>query len=551
MKNCILAILALVAAFNLAGQVSSGTLVGDVRDETSALVAGVEVAARHNATGSARSNDTGPIGAYQFSDLAPGRYTITAEKPGFRTITASDVLIEVDHKSRLDLDLKVGSEHETVTVTASATPVQTEDASAGYTLDHSTIQSLPLDGRNITSLMTLGPGAIPRQLSGLKQDLMNDQQQARGAVAMNPPINGARSTMNTFLLDGSYNMDRNVFAIAIVPPIESVQEFRIQSSLGSAEFAQSGGGIIDVVTKSGSRTFHGNAFELLRNEATDARGFFDAPSLPRAKFRQNQYGGSLGGPLLRHSTFFFVSYEGLRNTSAKSTLHLVPDATVRTGNFAGRSTIFDPLKLDASGNRVPFANNVIPANRIDPIAARFLSKYEPLPNHVTGDPSTNFLDATPNTIDKDSVSGRVDRQLGRHGWLFGRYSLNEDGSVLSGNFPELPTIENLRAQQAMIGHTYTGSRWVNEARLSFTRLRVFDVPQSAFKTNILQDLGINSGPTNPFSYGLPYFVVTDFDNVTDSTLLPQVQRDNTWQASDGVSVVRGRHTLKTGIQWVH
>ena len=124
MKNCILAILALVAAFNLAGQVSSGTLVGDVRDESSALVAGVKVTARNNATGYARSNDTGPIGAYQFSGLAPGRYTITAEKPGFRTITASDVLIEVDHKSRLDLDLKVGSEHETVTVTASATPVQ-------------------------------------------------------------------------------------------------------------------------------------------------------------------------------------------------------------------------------------------------------------------------------------------------------------------------------------------------------------------------------------------------------------------------------------------
>src|SRR6202035_793161 len=148
-----------------------------------------------------------------------------------------------------DFDLKLGSEHESVTVTANASPIQTDDASSGYTLDSATITSLPLDCRNIASLVTLGPGAIPRQLSGFGHDIINDAQEARGAVAMNPPVNGARSTMNSFVLDGTYNTDRNTFSIAVVPPFESVQEFRIQSSLGSAEFAQSGGGIIDVVTK--------------------------------------------------------------------------------------------------------------------------------------------------------------------------------------------------------------------------------------------------------------------------------------------------------------
>lgn len=550
MKIGILFLLIAAAALELPGQVSSGTLVGDVRDESSAVVSLVRIAVRNNATGYTRSTATDSLGAYQFVDLAPGTYTVTADKQGFRATTVSRVLIEVGRKSRLDFDLKLGSEHESVTVAANASPIQTDDASSGYTLDSSTITSLPLDGRNITSLVTLGPGAIPRQLSGFGHDIINDAQEARGAVAMNPPVNGARSTMNSFLLDGSYNTDRNTYAIAVIPPFESVQEFRIQSSLGSAEFAQSGGGVVEIVTKTGSRAFHGNVFEFLRNEATDAASYFDDPTLPRSVFRQNQYGGSLGGPLLRHSTFFFVSYEGLRNRSAKSTLHIVPDATIRTGDFTNRATIFDPLALDASGNRMPFPNNAIPASRIDPIAQRFLSQYEPLPNHFSSGFS-NYLDNTPNHTAQDAVSGRIDRQFGRRNLLFIRYNLNEDNLTLAGNFPELPTSENLRAQQAAIGYTYAGTAWINEARLSFTRLRVFDVPQSAFKTDVVNALGITGTPTTPFGYGLPYFAVTDFDMVTDANFLPQTQRDNTWQLSDGVSFMRGRHTMKAGAQWIH
>jgi hypothetical protein len=550
MKLPLLAVLVLTSTINLTGQVSSGALVGDIRDESSALVSGVKVTVRNNGTGFTRSAATDAAGAYQFVDLAPGTYTVTAEKPGFHATTASNVLIEVDHKSRLDLDLKIGAEHEMVTVTANASPVQTEDASEGYTLDQSTIQALPLDGRNITSLITLGPGAIPRQLSGFTHDIINDAQEARGAVAMNPPINGARSTMNSFVLDGSYNTDRNTFSIAVVPPFESVQEFRIQSSLGSAEFAQSGGGVIDIVTKTGSRAFHGSAFEFLRNEATDARSYFDDPTLPRAVFRQHQYGGTLGGPLPFKSTFFFVAYEGLRNRSAKSTLHIVPDTIIRTGDLSSLATIYDPLKLDAAGNRVPFANNLIPSNRIDLIAQRFLKQYEPLPNLTSSGPS-NFLDATPNHTAQDAVNGRIDHQFRSRHLLFTRYNINEDNRVFAGNFPELPTNENLRAQQAAAGYTYTGTRWINEARLSFTRLRVFNIPQSAFKTNVIQNLGIPSAPTDPFSFGLPYFAVTDFEMVTDANFLPQTQRDNTWNLSDSVSIIRGRHTMKAGAQWIH
>jgi hypothetical protein len=544
-------ILTMLTSLLAMAQVSSGTLSGNVRDETASVVPGVKIVARQSNTGFVRTAETDLSGYYELSDLAPGQYIVTAEKAGFRTTTVTGVSLQVNQRARVDLALQVGAERDSVTVTASVSTLQTENASQDYYLGAGTITSLPLVGRNVVSLLTLGPGAIPRQLSGFVHDIVNDVQPARGAVELNPPINGARSTMNAHFLDGSYNTDRNAFAIAVISPLESVQEFRTQSSLSSAEFPQAGGGVVDIVTKSGSRQFHGSVFEFFRNEATDARSYFDDPTLPQPIFRQNQFGGSLSGPLPLASTFFFATYEGLRGQSAKSTIHTVPDATLRTGNFSGRPPIFDALTLNAlTGTREPFADGVIPANRIDPIATNYLSNYEPQPNQP-GSGLGNYLDATPNENSNDNGSVRVDHQFRSNHSLFGRYTINDSRALLAGNFPERPTIEDLRAQQIALGHTLAGSWWLNEARASFTRLRVFDLPESAFGTDVLREVGISSAPNDPSTYGLPYFVVTNFDTVTDSTRLPQTQRDNTWTLSDGVTFTRGRHTWKTGLQWIH
>src|ERR1039458_10871582 len=187
------------------------------------------------------------------------------------------------------------------------------------------------------ALPILGPGAIPRQLGGFTHDIINDVQQgSRGSVAFNPPINGSRSTMNAFELDGAYDTDRNTFAISVYPPMESVEELRVQTSAASAEFPQAGGASIDVVTRSGSRQFHGSAFEYLQTEAPDARNYFDAPTLAAPVVRQNQFGGSLGGPLPVANTFFFATYEGLRSKIGSPVQSLVPPAQVRTGDFTGQ-----------------------------------------------------------------------------------------------------------------------------------------------------------------------------------------------------------------------
>ena len=537
-------VLLLATATVALSQVSSGVLLGDVRDESSALVAGARITSVHQGTGFARTTVSGTLGEYRLDELPPGAYQVAVEKEGFRKLTFDTVTVEVNQKYRLDLKLQVGAERGEIMVTAPAAVLQTSEASEGYLLQYSTVESLPLIGRNIISLVTIGPGAIPRQLGGFTHDIINDLQAARGAVALNPPVNGSRSTMNVHVVDGAYNTDRNVFAIAVMPPMESVQEFRIQTSLAPAQAVQGGGAVVDVVTKSGTKAFHGNVFEYFRNEALDARGYFDNTQTPQPIFRQNQFGGTLGGPLGFPSTFFFATYEGLRGKSAKTTLHLVPDAALRSGDFNGRNPIVDPLNGQSA-----FEGNRLPAGRIDPIATEFLNLYQPLPNQPLS-AGRNYVDSTPNTSDLDNGSVRIDHELRDNSRVFCRYTINDERRASEGAFPLRPVSEQLRAQQAAIGYTRAGRTWVNEARFAFTRLRVFNVPESAFGTNVIRDLGIEGGPDDPFTYGLPYFAVTNVELITDSPTLPQVQRDNMWHFSDGVSHTRGRHALQFGFQWI-
>jgi hypothetical protein len=532
----------------LYSQVSSGTFFGRAEDQSGASVSGVHVTIKEEKTGFSRETTTDATGSYSVPDLDPGIYSITAERKGFRNFIAQQVVLEINQTARFNLALELGISHEAVIVTTPSSPIQTDDSSEGYHFGSALFTELPIDGRNILSLVTVGPGAIPRQLGGYVHDGDNDvQESSRGSVALNPPINGARPSMNTYLVDGAYNTDRNVFSAVIHPPMDSVQEFRVQSSLPSAAFPEAAGGVIDIATKSGSQNLHGSAFEFLRNEATDAHNYFDDPTLPRPIFRRNQFGGSLGGRLPFPSTYFFVAYEGVRSKSAKPSLQLVPDATIRSGNFQNADVIYDPLKLNAAGERTPFPNNIIPANRIDPVASKYLSQYEPLPNRSAGS-SSNYLDSTPSTSNNDSISGRIDHQFRNAGLVFGRYTINDERGDFSGNFPLRPTSERLRAQQVVLGHTFSKTNWVNELRASFTRLRLFDAPLSAFQQNEAAELGLDHPPTDPFAFGLPYFFLTDFSTVTDSPNLPQIQRDNTWDVSDSFSLLRGRHRWTMGVE---
>ena len=541
-----------VAASLARAQVGTGSLFGEIRDESSALVASAQVIAQQEATGFKRTVLTDESGVFRIEPLAPGTYSLRVQRTGFQTALVPHLTVEVNQQARVDVQLKIGEMKDSVAVTAAVSPLQTDDASAGYRIDSRTLTQLPLDERNVTALVTLGPGAIPRQLSGFVHDEGNDLQQgSRGSVALNAPINGGRPYMNSYFLDGAYNTDQNMFAIGVMPPMDSVQEFRIQSSLAPAAFAQSGGGVVDLVTKSGGQQFHGSAFEYLRNQVTDARNYFDDPTLPRPIVRRSQFGGSLGGRLPVPSSFFFLAYEGVRGQSASPSVQIVPDAPTRAGSFQGGNLIYDPLSGATAGARIPFPNNAIPSAQIDPIARQYLARFEPLPNR-SGNSGGNYLDTTPSTGNNDSVSARFDRQLKKGSLLFARYTVNDDRGGVGGNFPLRPTTENLRAQQVTLGHTMGGASWSNELRVSFTRLRLFDIPLSASsQQNVAADLGIVNPPSDPFSFGLPYFYLPNYSTVTDDPTLPQIQRDNTWGVSETFSRVRGRRTYKLGFNWTH
>jgi outer membrane receptor protein involved in Fe transport len=537
----------LALAMPALAQVGIATLTGTVLDPSSGAVPGAKITIVNSATGFTRDTVTSPRGDYWFDSLQPGPYRLEAQKAGFAKYQARNVTLQIDQAARLDIRLILDAAGgERITVSGVLSPLQTEEASVGYRMDQSRISDLPLASRNVISLVTLGPGAIPRQLGGFVHDVNNDVQEgSRGSVALNPPINGSRSTMNAFLLDGTYNTDRNTFALAVYPPMEAVREFHIQSSLAGAEFPQAGGGAIDVLTKSGAKMLHASAFEYFRNEASDARNYFDDPALPRPIFRQNEFGASLGGPVPGwKNTFFYGAYEGHRQRSGTSAAAIVPDAATREGDFSGENAIYDPL-----ASRTPFPGNRIPAGRIDPIATSFLARYEPLPNSAGA--AGNYLDATPNTSNTDSASGRIDHQFGRRGTLTGRYTFNGEGNRVAGSFPLLPFAEQVRAQQVALVYSAAGATWLDETRAAFTRLRLYDVPETAFRDNVARELGLANPPADPFSFGLPYFNATDYSMVTDSPTLPQVQRDNLWQVSNSFSLLHGRHALKFGGDWIH
>lgn len=523
-------------------QVASSSFTGTVSGTGSERLGSSELTVLQEGTGFTRTARSNENGDYRVDRLPPGNYTITVRREGFRTVRVSGVLLNLGQTARLDFQLEAGPATESVTVSANVAPLESEGAASGYRIQRTDIQSLPLTDRNVVALVTVGPGAIPRQLGGFVHDQITDLQGTRGLVAFNPPIHGARTTMNVSVLDGIINTDQNTYSIAVYPPLSSVEEFRIHTHLAPAESPQGGGGVVDIVTRSGDQRFHGGAFELFRNEALDARNYFDDPTLPRPIYRRNQFGATLGGPLPLPRTVFFLAYEGNRGKSAKSSLNIVPDEAVRGGNF--QAPIFDPLNRMPSGQRTVFPGSVIPSTRIDAISRNFLQQFQPLPNRPGQ--VNNYLDATPNQNTDDSVTGRIDHQFRDSSRLFGRYTLNSESGRTANSFPVLPAALGTRAQQVGFGHTYSKQSWLNEARFAFTRLRVFNLPENAFHRDVAKELGIGGASDDPFTWGLPYFLVTNYQLRTDDPILPRAQRDNLWQISDSISWTRGRHTIKAG-----
>src|SRR5436190_30212 len=427
-------LLALLLFTNLAGfvyaQVEQGTIAGRVFDEAGGVVPGASVIVTETGTGVARETLTNGVGQYAVPYLPVGIYQVTAALAGFSSARVTGVVIRVGLTATVDLSLKPGPLQTEVTVTADAVQLELQSPAVGNVVTGRQMIELPLVGRNPYSLVTLAPGVVDR-----------------GNTGTGPLINGARSNSTSVMLDGAEQRNSTTNDLNYSPPLESVQEFRVLTNGLSAEFGRTGGGIITAATRSGTNGLHGSVYGYMRKDKFNANSWTNnRNNVARGKENIKQYGFSLGGPIQKDRTFFFVNVERSKSLSPDNLIRTVPTLLQRAGDFsqtrtsAGQLiTIYDPLTTQpnpAGGFvRNPFPGNVIPAARIDPIAKAIL-EYFPLPTN--GNASQNFVHERTRTSTALPMVIRMDHSAGAHR-LFGsfRQSNSEDDSpTVSVAFPD-------------------------------------------------------------------------------------------------------------------
>jgi len=565
----------------LFGQSNYATLSGNVLDAQGAAVSGAEVRLTASGTGAERLVNSNEAGLFQVPGLPPGEYQITVKKDGFAEFKQT-LRLEVGQQSSLDVKLALASVSNKVEVGANSGPVlRTTDASVGEVVEPAAIQQLPLNGRMLIDLVLTVPGA--HEGHGAQTGDMNPLYWRPGQRS-SVTIGGARPNANYYLLDGTTNTDPTFNTLNVSPSPDAVQEFKVQTSSYAAEIGGAGGGQINIVTRSGSNQFHGTAYEFLRNGALDAHTFGDMGMSKHLV--QNNYGGSLGGPLTRGKTFFFVNYEGLRHSKANTMTDTVPTADEILGDFSmSGKTIYDPTTAHANPNfdptkpispgnpqilRDPFPDNQIPQGRINAAAQLFMQQYVPQPSMdvnmgstmpcggaMMGQPGVigagtdcnNYVDTRNEVHRTDQGTARVDHVFANGDAVYGRYSLSSENGFMPINLPGFGTYHDNFSQQGNVAwNRIVSPRMVNVATLSVSRLAMSHTTESANTNDIVSQLGIQGiGFGGPGAWGAPWFNVQGYSGMGDTyAATPMKAWDTIIEGRDVLSWQKGRHGLKFG-----
>ena len=410
-----------------------------------------------NRTWTATTNDSG---SYDIEQIPPGRYSFTVQAPGFKRYERVDFTLQVNQIADIDVSLQLGSVTETVEVSGEAPLLESASSALGEVVNHLTTVALPLNGRDVMQLVALTPGinSTPNYRNGSvfpSGDI--------GGVGFS--ANGGRNVASGILLDGSPQEVMGYNQPAYVPPPDAVEEFKVMTNSLSAEYGRTGAAIVSMVHKSGTKDFHGNLYEFLRNDVLDANDFFSNRSgKDRPPFRFNEFGGTAGGPLTtsRQSTFFFFSYQGLRQVNPGAAFYTVPTAAMKAGDFSNAGfTIYDPATINAQGTRQPFPGNIIPAARFDPAAVKLLSYY-PAPNRPGN--SNNFFSQAGSSSTSNDYSVRIDRRISDRQNIFGRFSYNNVDTTLPSNYGTIGSpdsgINGNRSRSVTLDDTYLRWGWV-------------------------------------------------------------------------------------------
>src|SRR3954451_45868 len=568
---CFGAILSMARVY---AQVSTAELSGAVLDPTGAAVANAKVVAITTATNQPHETVTSSSGTYVLTLLPPGDYRIEVESPGFKKLQQTGLTLQINQQAQVNLTLQVGDVSQIAQVTGQAPLLETESSSMGSVVNQRLTNELPLNGRNFIQLATLSPGvngvgfsATGTIMSGTRPD---DRRPGTEIFA-----NGNREGSNNFLYDGVDDNERLTLSIILRPAVEAVREFKIQTNLYSADVGRNSGAVVDVITKSGTNQFHGSLFEYLRNSAMDARNFFNPVGSAFPTFRLNQFGGSFGGPVVlpklyhgKDRTFFFVDYEGYRRDAQQLQLGNIPTLRMRNGDFGETGTIYDPTTPRAVGAgfvRTPSANNQIPANRWDPIAAKMIAAY-PVPTGASR--LNNYLANTVLNQRWNQGDVRVDHQISSKDSFFARYSIQNTETIVPSTYPTttIPGISEpvkLSDEASFAGTAFQPAQHavasyariispslVNELRVGFNRYRLdYTADQYAPGAQLGNKLGVPNANVTPQEQNLPIFSPANYLGIGQTRSLPIFRRENTYQVVDNISFTTGKHTLKWGVDF--
>ena len=586
--------LVLLSASQIYAQKDTGSIVGVVRDAGGGVIPGAKVTARDVDRGIEFTTTTDANGEYVAGPLKVGRYTVTVEKDKFKTTVAGPVQLDVQGRVEANVRLDVGEIAQKVEVTVQSPLLETETSSMGQVMDKTRIETLPLNGRNFAQLAQLGVGVVPSEPG------------SRVSGSFGFSVDGARTFQNNFLLDGIDNNSNlgdvlNEASYVIQPPVDAIEEFKVQTNDYSAEFGRGNGAILNAVIKSGTNGFHGDVFEYFRNDVLDASPFFVVTS-QKPPYQQNQFGGTIGGPIQKDKTFFFGDYEGFRLRQGVPQTTIVPDQLMTGGNFSellqpgvtapqvdmNGNTIPNSIALDCSGHPtyageifnarltqvsnlnpngfcgVPIGvtgtgtpTNIFPTGSIDPLAAR-LAALIPQPNSSIN-PAFNYLAVPVRSETRNNFDVRIDHTFSPKDSIFGRFSYENQPSYIPSPFQNVldgggffDGHENFSYRSVALSETHMfDSTHVNEFRFGYNRINAHRY-QNNYNENVSAQLDFPGVPYEPgtFNGGLPALTFSDGSapELGSSGFLPSIEKQNSYVFTDNFTWIKGRHSLKFGTE---
>lgn len=535
-------------------QIGTATISGTVTDESKSVVAGVSIVLTHVATNTNYMATTDTAGFYTVPGVAVGAYTVTAEANGFKKSVRTGITVQVDDHATVDLALEVGAVSESVEVQSAAAMVDTSSATVGKVVESTQVLELPLNGRNGMSLVELTPNARANTVApaGFAD---------RGFAVSAFSVNGGPSGTNELIVDGTTNVNLRQGDLNSNLNADQLQEFKVQSGVNSAEYNFTLGGVINMVTKSGTNSIHGTLYEFLRNDDLDAKDFF---ALTKAPYKYNQYGGTVGGPLKKNKLFYFGNLEQYNYHSSTVNIGTTPTVAERNGDFSGFKTatggtiqMYDPASTTPVGSgysRMPFPGNVIPQSRLDPVAVNTMAYY-PLANITASNPFTqanNYEVNTPGLSTERQELVKLDYAISTQDAFSSRYILSDNKTNNAGSsiFPDPVShdrIDNYSNRNFNISETHTfSSTLINQLNIGLLRNH-FPFKALSVGQDIAAKIGLPpSVPdvTLPVFSGLTPFPTWGGGPQTDG-LIAMI----TGQLRDGLTWIHGGHTLKVGLEY--